>query len=131
MLQFQNDFLVIELVNNATAITLTWKGYIPSPVYREGLEKALEIAVQHNISNWISDIRLMNILDSKDREWAKSVWVPKAVSTGFYKKQAVIMAMDIFAGASARSILSAVPDQQVETKNFTSLEAAKKWLLTD
>lgn len=128
MIQFQNEFVVVELVDNATAIVLSWKGYIPSAVYREALEKSLEIAKKHKITNWISDIRHMKILEPEDRLWVSSEWLTKAVSADCYKRQAVIMAKDIFAGASARSIISAALNQQIEVQNFTSLEEAKEWL---
>ncbi|WP_224996097.1 hypothetical protein [Cesiribacter sp. SM1] len=128
MIQFQNEFVVIELVNNATAISLCWKGFVPSAKYREALEKAIEIARKHRITNWISDIRLMKVLAVKDQEWAGTVWLPKVVSAGCYKKQAVIMPEDIFGKASASSLLTTVQNQQIEIQNFTSPEDAKQWL---
>ena len=131
MIQFQNDFVLVELDHNPAAIVLIWKGYIPSAVYREALEKALDIAREHQITNWISDIRQMKILEAEDREWASNVWLQNAVSANCYKKQAVIMAKDIFGGAAARYLITAALDQQVEVQNFTSLEEAKEWLRTD
>ncbi len=128
MIQFQNKFVVVALVNSSTAIALTWKGYIPSAVYREALEKSLLIAQEHKIENWISDIRHIKIISVQDRKWVEQAWIPNAVSSGCYKKQAVIMAEDIFAGAAARYLLTVVMDQQVETRNFTNLEEAKAWL---
>lgn len=128
MTQFQNEFVTVELANNATAIALSWKGYVPSAIYREALERSLDIARKHKITNWISDIRHIKIIEDKDREWAIEEWIPKAVSADCYKRQAVIMAKDIFARASARYIISAAQNQHVEVQHFTSLEEAKEWL---
>ena len=128
MVQFQNEFVVVELVNNATAIVLTWKGYIPSAIYRESLEKSLDIAKEHKITNWISDIRHMKMLEAQDQAWAISVWLPKAVSAGCYKKQAVLMPEDIFGGASARNLISAALGHLVDIQSFTTMEDAKEWV---
>lgn len=128
MIQFQNEFVTAELVNNSTAILLTLKGFIPSVQYREALEKALDIAKKHKINNWISDITRMKVLGVKDQEWAGTVWLTKAVTAGCYKKQAVIMSDDIFGQASAKNILTTVQNQEIQIQNFTKIEEAKKWL---
>ena len=128
MIQFQNEFVVVELVNNATAIALTWKGFVPSAKYREALEKSLEIAKKHKIRNWISDLRQMKVLSGKDQEWAGTVWLSNAVASGFYRKQAVIMSEDVFGQASAKNILTTVQNQQIEIQSFVRMEDAKKWL---
>jgi hypothetical protein len=128
MLQFQNEFITIELANNSTVIVLTWKGYIPSPSYREAMEKALEIARERRIENWISDIRLAKVLGIKDQEWCSKDWIPRAASAGCYRKQAVIMSEDVFGQATADKIISRVENQQIEFRNFTKLEDAKEWL---
>lgn len=128
MVQFQYDYAVAELVNNNTAILLTWKGFISSPNYRDTLEKSLEIAKKHKIQNWISDIRLMKVLGAKDQEWAGTQWLPRAVAANCYRKQAVIMAEDLFGELSAKKILSVVQDQEIEIQNFIKVEDAKKWL---
>lgn len=128
MIQFQNEFVIAELVNNSTAIVLTWKGFIPSSKYREGLDKSLDLAKKHKIKNWISDIRLMKVIGVKDQEWAGTEWLSKTVSAGCYKKQAVIMSEDVFGQASANNILTTVQNQQIEIRNFTNMDDAKKWL---
>lgn len=130
MVQFKNEFVIVELVNNSTAILLTWKGFIPSQKYREALDKSLEITQKYKIKNWISDIREMKVVSVKDQEWAGTEWLSKAVTAGCYKKQAVIMPEDVFGQASAKNMITTVTvkNQQIEIQNFTSLEEAKKWL---
>lgn len=49
MIQFQNDPVVVELVNDGTAVAAHWKGFIPSAKHREALEKVLEIARKQKI----------------------------------------------------------------------------------
>ena len=80
MLQFQNEFITIEVVHNFTTIVLTWKGFVPSASYREAMEKALVIAQKHKIGNWISDIKQVKVLGIKDQEWCSTDWMPRAVS---------------------------------------------------
>jgi hypothetical protein len=128
MIEFKNEFVTVELVNNSTAILVTWKGFIPSAKYREALDKALLTAKNHKLHNWISDISSMKVLSPKDQEWAGTEWVARAVSSGCYKKQAVIMSADIFGQASANNLLTTVQNQQIQIHNFTTLEDAKKWL---
>ncbi len=128
MIQFQNESIIVELVNDSTAILLTWKGFIPSLKYREALDKSLEIAKKYKIKNWISDIRLMKVVGVKDQEWAGTIWASKAVSAGCYKKQAVIMPEDVFGKASANNMIATVQNQKIEIKNFTRLDEAKQWL---
>ena len=128
MLQFHNEFITVELVNQGTAIALTWKGFVPSTSYREAMEKALEIAKKHKIHNWISDIKLVKVLGIKDQEWCGTDWTPRAVLSGCYRKQAVIMPADVFGHASTQNIITKMQNQQIEIQYFTQLEEAKKWL---
>lgn len=128
MVQFKNEFVTAELVNDNTAILLTWKGFIPSVNYREALDKSLEVAKKYKIKNWISDITKMKVLGAKDQDWAATSWLPKAVSADCYKKQAVIMSEDIFGQASAKKILTTIENQQIEIQNFIRIDDAKKWL---
>jgi len=129
MKQFESEFLKIELVNDSTAIFLTWTGFIPSDKYREGLNKSLEIAQKYKIKNWLSDIKTMKVISVADQEWVNSEWLLKAVTSGCYYKQAVIMADDIFGQASAKKMLAKVADQEIEFQNFNNLQDAKDWLL--
>ena len=130
MIQFQNEYIIAELVNDSTAILLSWKGFVPSLKYREALEQALTVAQKHRISNWISDIRQMKVVATKDQQWAGTEWLSKAVSSGCYKNQAVIMPEDLFGQASAVNMITTatVHNQQIQFQNFTSLESAKVWL---
>lgn len=128
MVQFQNESVVIELVNNPTAIFLTWKGFPPSLQYREGMEKSLEIAQKHRIRNWISDIRLLEGIRVKDQEWVGQDWLARAVSAGCYKYQAVMITEEVFKEVSSLNIVTTVHDHPIEIRHFTSLEDAKKWL---
>jgi hypothetical protein len=130
MIQFQNEFIVAELVNDSTAILLSWKGFVPSIKYREALEQALTVAKKHNISNWISDIRQMKVVTVADQQWAGTEWLSKAVSSGCYKNQAVIMPEDLFGQASAKNMITTatVHNQKIQFQNFSNLEAAKAWL---
>lgn len=128
MIQFQNEFVVAELVNDSTAVVLTWKGFIPSAKYREALDKALDIAKKHKIKNWVSDIRQMKVIGVKDQEWAGTDWLGRAVAAGCYSKQAVIMAEDVFGQASAKNIITTAQNQRIEIQNFVRLEDAKSWL---
>lgn len=128
MIQFENDFVTVELANNSTTIIVTWKGFIPSSYYRDALTKSLEIAKTHKIKKWISDIKLMKVIGTPDQEWAGTTWLLDAVSSGCYEKQAVIMSEDIFGKASANKILTTVQDKAIEIRNFVNLEDAKKWL---
>ena len=128
MVQFQNGSVVVELVNNATAIFLTWQGFPPSLQYREGLEKSLEIAQKHKIQNWMSDLRLLEGIGTKDQEWVGLEWLPKAVLAGCYKYQAVIMDEDPAEELSELNIITTVQNKPIEIQHFTSLKEAKQWL---
>lgn len=127
MLQFQNKFVVVELLNNATAIYLSWRGTVPGKEYRTSLIRALEIAKAHKISNWISDISEMGPIMAEDQEWAGKVWIPEAVSSRTYQKQAVVVD-EYFGGVSSNDFVVTVQGQEIEFKHFSSLEEAKHWL---
>jgi hypothetical protein len=128
MVQYQSEYLKIELVNNSSTILLTWKGFIPSEIYRESLNKSLEIAKKYKIKKWISDIKQIKVVGVKDQEWAGTDWLSRAVTSGCYQKQGVIMADDIFGQASAKKILTNIQNQEIEIQNFNKLEEAIIWL---
>ena len=128
MIRFQNDSVVVELRNNATAIFLRWKGFPRSTQYREGLEKSLAIAMEYKTRNWISDIRHLDGIGLKDQQWVGEVWLPKAVSNGCYKKQAVIVSAHMEEKISALNVDTSIQNQVVEIRHFTNLKDAREWL---
>lgn len=128
MIRYQNESVVVKLTNKATAILLIWKGFPSCLSYRQGLEKSLEIAKEHKIINWISDISQMQAPQIKDQEWAGREWLRKAVSAGCYKNQAVIMAKDFFGDVADLNFTTTIQNLTLEFRHFTSLEDAKEWL---
>jgi hypothetical protein len=128
MKQFENEFVKVELINDSTALLITWSGFIPSEKYRDALTRSLEIAKKYKIKNWVSDIKAMKVIAMADQEWASTEWLVKAVTGGCYHKQAVIMADDIFGQASAKKILATVANQEIEIQNFNNIQDAKAWL---
>jgi hypothetical protein len=130
MLQFENEFVKVELVSNSKILLLTWMGFIPSVKYRDACEKALEIAKKHRVKEWLSDIKQVKVVSPTDQEWVVADWAPRAVAAGCYNRQAILMPDDIFGQVSANKMIVSIKGQSVEMQNFNNLEAAKEWLLS-
>ena len=129
MIQLENEFVTVELVPDSKVIKITWRGFIPVDVYKEALEKSLEIARENNISCWLTDARQIKVIKLESQRWALNDWGPRAISEGCYRKQALVMPEDLFGKASTDRIISQFDNnKEVVFSNFSSEEAALEWL---
>lgn len=128
MLQFENEYVKIELVNNSKVVKIAWIGFVPADKYKEALEKSLEIAKTHKISDWLTDARGIKVIKVESQDWAMNDWMPRAVNAGCYKRQAMVLPNDAFGKASADRMISLIGKQEVVFSNFNSEESALAWL---
>lgn len=89
------------------------EGFIPVDVYKEALEKSLEIARENNISNWLTNAKQINVIKLESQYWALNNWAPRAISEGCYRKQAEVMPEDLFGKASTDRIISQFGNKEV------------------
>jgi hypothetical protein len=128
MVQFENEYVKIETLNNSKILKIVWIGFVPGDAYRAALEKSLEIAKKFKITNWLTDARTMKVVKLENQDWAMKDWMPRVVNAGCYKKQAVVLPQDLFGKASADRMISMVGNQEVAFSNFGTEESAIDWL---
>lgn len=124
----KNEHSKLEVIENKSIIKLTWIGLVPSEEYRKVLQTALDYALVKGIRLWLSDITQLKAISVDDSTWVTSQWLPKAVGTGYYIKQALLPAKDISGKVSLLNLKNKIMDKEFLLREFETEIEAIKWL---
>lgn len=127
---FDREFLAIYHEPESRLIHLKWKGFASSDNFRDGLNFALDAVKEHQIENWLGNLKLMESIHPADEEWASIEWFPKIAATSL-RKMAIVTSLDYFNNTSVKRIVnSVVPVINFETRYFVDIIPAKDWLIS-
>jgi len=125
---FDKSFLTIFVHPDEKLVHLRWKGFANSEEFREGLNFALGLVREHNIQNWLGNLKLMQMIQVADEEWTTNTWYPKIVETEL-RKMAIVTSLDFLNNASVKRIVNASADDTTfETRYFVDVADAYAWL---
>lgn len=125
---FDKSFLTIFYKPEDKLVHLKWKGFASTEQYREGLNFALEIVKEHDIENWLGDLKLMEIILPQDEDWATEIWYPLIAKTGL-KKMGIVTSLDFLNNATVKRIVNSTSESTgFETRFFVDVEEARHWL---
>jgi len=125
---FDKSFLTIFHKPEEKLIHLKWKGFATSDQYRESLNFALEVVKEHQVENWLGNLKLMEIILPNDEDWATEIWYPLIAETSL-KKMAIVTSLDFLNNATVkRMVRSTAEGTGFETRFFVDVEAAQNWL---
>ena len=111
-------------------VHINWKGRQNSEQYRETLQKALDLASEHKIKFYISDVRNQRLVSPEDRKWFQEVAMPTAIERGL-EKAAVVFAGNVFKKYYLNNIFNASKKFGLPLKFFYNEEEAENWLFND
>lgn len=109
-------------------IYIKWEFMVEENLFREGMEKLIEMMEEHKIGKILSDVTQLGPLSKQDEEWCIDDWLPRALSVG-YSSIANIIAEDIFGKMAIEDILNnAAEKSPIKMQYFEDEEKAAKWL---
>ena len=111
-------------------VYINWKGRQNSEQYRETLQKALDLELEHKVKFYISDVRNQRLVSPEDRKWFQEVAMPTAIERGL-EKAAVIFAGNVFKKYYLNNIFNASKKFGLPLKFFYSKEEAENWLFNN
>lgn len=125
---FDKSYLTIYHQTDSKLIHLKWKGYATSEQFREGLNAALYLVKEHQIENWLGNLKMMQVILSSDEEWATEVWYPQLADTTL-RKMAIVTSLDFLNNSAVKRIVSkSEPVTNFETRYFVDITEAVTWL---
>ncbi|WP_125077735.1 STAS/SEC14 domain-containing protein [Rufibacter latericius] len=119
-LQLDTDRLHLLLV-------LHWQGFVPSEVYREGLQEALQVTRKGGLQSWVMDMKHMKVIRQADQEWTIATWFPTFQLLGI-RRLAFVVSDDIFNQMAVSSMVATLrPKMRTEVEYFQELNSALRW----
>jgi len=108
-------------------VKIYWKGKQNSEQYRNTLQKAIDLMLEHKVKYYLSDIRQQRIVSPEDRKWFQEVAMPSAIKNGL-ERAVVIFAGNVFKKYYLNNIFNASKKFGLPLKFFYSEEEAEEWL---
>ncbi len=124
---FDSHFLRVSFEGEVPCVTMQWKGFATSEEFREGLNAGLKTVETEKCSNWLADLRKMEVIAPEDEAWSNENWFPRGLAGGI-KKMALIPSEDVFNSLSVDSIMSKVEGIGLVIHYFSNVEEARQWL---
>ena len=129
MEHFKTPYLTVHWNEKVNCVHMQWIKFVKGKGFRNGMDTGLDLHIQKGSPpSWIADARNLQVLDTEDQNWTNTDWFPRALKSGI-KNMALIIPKDIFAKLSVENIMNKVPDTDLTSKYFTSLEEAENWLI--
>jgi hypothetical protein len=100
---------------------------IHSDVLRNVLETGLSLLSRHKTSKWLSDDRMHVVFTTKDVEWSKNDWFPRALDAG-WKYWAIVQPENEIGKLNLEQFTFDYSRKGITIKIFKTPEEAYEWL---
>ncbi len=129
MIQYENQYVKIELDETLATLVHTWRGFAKGDDYREAWEESLRLAKQHNIRHWLINQRDLKGISTEDLRWTNEEWVPRSQQEmGSERFTAVVLSENIFDEIALNKSASSLQKSGIVAGYFAKEEFAKRWL---
>ncbi len=134
MQHFSNKITDIHYDEELDIIRINYKGFAISNLYRQAVEKTLEVALENRCTKWLITQHDFRGVSPNDTQWLAETWSPqivrkfKELGIDERRKTAIVKSEDVFADYIARRVAD---DLQAEEDNkiFDNEQDALTWLL--
>jgi len=116
----------VELIYDPDSFELlqTWKGFVPSGLFREVIDTSLYFIRSNKVDLLISDTSRQKVISGNDAEYAASVL--DAMFTAGLFAMAFVLPQDVFTRFSLKKFADAGIDAD-RVGYFNKIEDARKW----
>ncbi len=122
-----NEYITVECDTEAGIVQHEMHRFVVSDMFRQGLERGLELMREHGATKWLSDDRRNGTLSTEDSDWAANVWQPRAVALGL-ASWAMVLPEAVFGSMRLRRIVERERRRGVNVEIFTDPGEARRWL---
>ena len=90
MIYVESTNLIIYWDEEVECVHIECKGFAYGEMYREGLNKGLQLLINKKSRLWLADLQKMRLLNQEDQKWTNSDWLPRAVLGGMQRMGIVL-----------------------------------------
>ena len=123
----QDEHLHVELLPGLSAMVNTWRGFVQGPVYRERMNRCLELLQGAGAHTVIADVQALRPLLAEDQVWTNEDWAARAAEAGL-KRMGVVLPATVFAQLAVTRIVRRLDQMAIHTAEFGELPDAMRWL---
>ena len=96
-------------------------------IFREALEKGIEVFIQNGCKKWLSDDRELGIVSREDAAWSREIWYGKLSKAG-WKYWALVRPTSTIGKISFKNSINKIEDNYMTMKIFQEPEEGLEWL---
>jgi hypothetical protein len=109
-------------------LVVEWKkGFIHVNEAQNVLDKALELYYQKGKGKWLADTGQLTAFSKQIEIWIQENWLPRATAAGV-KSMAFVRPTSVLARMAISSLMSKIPQTELQTAYFDSQAKAREWL---
>jgi len=124
MIIYDNKNVKLDYDASKKLLVQTWTGFASSSVFREAIDKSVELSATNPVHFIISDTQKQEVVKPEDANYAASV-MPKLLGNGL-KAMAFVVPSSVFTKISLQKFSETSGDQA--TQYFDDFAKAKKWI---
>jgi hypothetical protein len=95
--------------------------------YRDIFNTGVQVFKKYGACKWLSDDKSVTSFTKEDVEWGYKEWFPRMIESG-WKYWALILPEKVIGQVAVKRMAENYTSQGVQTRTFTSIDEAKKWL---
>ncbi|GAC1305721.1 MAG: hypothetical protein NVSMB16_01340 [Acidimicrobiales bacterium] len=118
----------IVVDEEASRITVTWKGFALTEELQRTLTQATGLIRQHRTSTYLADCRLRRAVPPDGQAWMVEAWFPKVLRSGILHRMAIVLPERSIARTNMGSIIGQVSGRNFASRSFEEFDAAVAWL---
>jgi hypothetical protein len=134
MIILDNKFAKVSYHEDGNYILFEYKKFGTSAAFQEAWNKTGDVAVEKQVSKWVSDSRRMAVLSPADQKWFAEDWsmrIQEAIQKNTFT--AIVLDKGAFAEMSAKSIASETGGDRsngvvLTYEFFKDIDAAQDWI---
>ena len=108
-------------------VTMSWKGYLTSPRFREANERVLAAIQERRATKLLGDITHFKLIGADDQRWLNEHWIPRLVQAGC-RYVALVQPVFYFNQVAVQTVASRIDPESLVIGHFDSVAAARRWL---
>ncbi len=108
-------------------VTMTWKGYVTSPRFRELTEAVLAKVEETGATKLLGDIVEFKLIGADDQKWLNESFVPRLIGAGV-RHLAFVQTVFYFNRVAVQAVTDKVDPEVLIIQYFDNGPAARAWL---
>jgi hypothetical protein len=128
MIYYDNEFITVTWDAEIQSVIGIWKKFAPSQVYREAMDKMVDLAEQKRAKGLLGDTRNFKAVATNDQQWTIEEWTPRMLQAGVIRSAAVVPASTLGQISITNMTGRADVPRDSATQYFSDLMEARQWM---